>query len=473
MPYRESCLSGSVFPTWTVGAIMARSCRCEEATLSDRQKAALEDDDPVQGLARRLVANTVLQIAGSLGGAFIAFATFLLATHELGPERFGVFAVAVAYTTIPTILAEGGLTSVLVREISRKPSEMGEVLSKALPARAILALLVVLAAAATSTALPFTTATRWAIAAALIGAFVSLLSYAMMPALQVRLRMGWVAVANVVGSLVTLSLSAATLAVGGGLPGFVISWTCGSIVTSVVQFWGGMRLVRIRPRVDWAFSRWLLREASIIGAAGGIGSIAFRVDAVLLATLASSHAVGIYSVAFKYVDTIVMILAAVGTSILPAMSVFAQPGGDIRMRGLSQAAAEIAVAAGVPVIVIGALQASEVLTVLGGSAYLSGKHALQVLAAVPLLVFINSALIEKALLAQHRERSLLALNSLFLLANVVLNVVLIPRWGLMAAAFTTLVTEGHGLVQVSCCSIGSSASSHGPKPFQLQLEPGE
>jgi hypothetical protein len=81
---------------------------------------------------RRVASNTALQLAGK--GALLAMGAVSIAvlTRYLGPERYGQYTLALMYMQLFAVLADVGLFTTVVREISRDPSRTDELAGNAL-----------------------------------------------------------------------------------------------------------------------------------------------------------------------------------------------------------------------------------------------------------------------------------------------------------------------------------------------------
>src|SRR5687768_13451596 len=93
---------------------------------------------PPRRLVVRLATNALIQAAGSALASLIGLFTFVAVTRGLGPEAFGDFATAMAFLFVPIVLADIGIASAVLREISASPERTDRVMSAALPLRALI-----------------------------------------------------------------------------------------------------------------------------------------------------------------------------------------------------------------------------------------------------------------------------------------------------------------------------------------------
>jgi O-antigen/teichoic acid export membrane protein len=87
-----------------------------------------------------------------------------------------------------------------------------------------------------------------------------------------------------------------------------------------------------------------------------------------------------------------------------------------------------------------ALIASPLMLLIFGHEYGSAVAPLQILAGGALFVF-TTWILHAAAISTNLDRRLLLTTVVGLSANVVLNVLLIPRWGISGAAWATVIAE--------------------------------
>ena len=272
-----------------------------------------------------------------------------------------------------------------------------------------------------------------------VALFIATPSHAVEAVFQAHLRLGSVAVANVAGQLAQLGLTAA-IAVGGGS---VVRYAVPAVVGEVVIFcWKLVRVRRIQPvrlNIDWATWKQLLAEAAPLAAGTVMATMYFRVDSVMLSKLDTFTSVGIYNVAYKFVDIVHYLPTAL---MVPVLAVLVQswPGDMPRFAETFRRAFMMLVLAGVFVVVEFLVFAGPVITLLYGREYAVGAGAARVVIAAECIGAFGK-LAFTALLAMGRNRLYPVVTLVGLAVNVGLNLVLIPSASYVGAAAATLITE--------------------------------
>jgi O-antigen/teichoic acid export membrane protein len=408
----------------------------------------LTDLAPGSGLSVRLAANTLVQLLGSALASVISFATFVAMTRGLGPEAFGDFTAATAYLVIPTVVADIGLSTGVLREISGRPERTEPAMRAAVPLMALVGVAVVLAAIVAGLALPFTHQTKVAIVIASAGALFTIMTFAVQPVLQAQLKMQWAVAATVAGRLVTFGLTLGALNTGFGFEGVVAAHSIGIAVTLALHVVVVATIISLRPVFDVPYWRRLAGSSFVLGLAIAISLIYFRVDAMLLALVRPAEEVGLYGAAYKFIELSGLVISAAAASVFPPLTRFVASGDTERARELVQKAFDALLAAGAPLAIAMIAFSEEIVVWTAGAEFREGGVALALLAPY-VLVFFASGVLWRVLIATDRDRALLKMAVAVLALNVVLNLVFLPIYGFKAAAVIAVASEAAVAVPIA------------------------
>lgn len=387
----------------------------------------------------RLAFNTVAQAAGTVGTAALGFLTFLIVARALGPSGYGAFTVATIFLFIPVVLADVGLGTSVLREISRTPRQAEWTMRRALPVRILVSSSVLGVALILSIFLPLEAAAKTAILIGAPGALLVMLNVSLLPLLALQLRMHVSAVATMLGRLVTLGLSALAAGVDLGLKSFVLATVVGAAVTLTVNVAVIRRSISLRPIVDFPYWKWLVRDSFAIGLSNSLYQSYFRIDTLILSVLRPVREVGLYGVAYKFVEIAEALIASVGTSLFPTLTQLAADA-DPRLPRVIQRAFDLVVALTAPLAVAMLVAPADLVAMTAGSSFGGAAVVVQLLAPYLLLVVL-SGIVFRTLAALHADRALLVNTATVLAFNVALNFLLIPLYGFKVAAVASIASE--------------------------------
>jgi O-antigen/teichoic acid export membrane protein len=171
-----------------------------------------------------------------------------------------------------------------------------------------------------------------------------------------------------------------------------------------------------------------------------LGQINFRIDTIILALVRSPSEVGYYSAAYRFVELSHSISGAVGISVFPSLNRYAATGDDRRFARLAQRALDVLLAFAAPVALVMAVFGNEILDLTAGRDFEPGGRALVLLAAFVPFGLANH-LVWRLLAVAHKDRALVGISGAALFAAILLNALLIPPYGMRAAALVTVAVE--------------------------------
>ena len=96
------------------------------------------------GTARRITANFASLLASQAISRLLQLVIFVYLARVLGKDDFGVFSFALAFALVIAIIADFGLSSILVREISRDKKSASKYLSNSLAIKIFLSVIAIM-----------------------------------------------------------------------------------------------------------------------------------------------------------------------------------------------------------------------------------------------------------------------------------------------------------------------------------------
>lgn len=163
----------------------------------------------------------------------------------------------------------------------------------------------------------------------------------------------------------------------------------------------------------------------------------YRVDQIMLAKIAGNAELGIYSAAYKLVEQLLMIPAIVSAVLLPQLALDRKRRETTRNRLSMIYGVTLLVSIGVAVPVM--LLAEPLVRLAFGDAFGASAGVLfYLMMGVPFLFLANMSGLYFTVFG--RERQAFVRNLMGLAINVALNVLMIPRYGAIGAALSTVAS---------------------------------
>ena len=392
-------------------------------------------------LGGKVALNAAALGGARLGAAVLGLVGVGITTSYLGVKGYGALVVALAFVTVIGTLNDLGIGTIVAREIAKRPDETRRLVNAGFS----LVLALSLVGAAAGVGLMFLVypgggrdLERQAIVLLLLlplplaAAGAASSTYFIS---QQRAYMG--ALASVAGSVLSLALLVGAVALDTGFTGVAVAYAAQAAGFGVVMVVAARRL-KMRPGLDLRLSLQLLRWAVPLGAALLVASLYARIDLVLLSLLGSATDAGLYGLAYRFVDALLLLPTYVMITLLPEFSRL--HARRERVGEIVQKAFDVMLVGIVPVVVVFVAFSTEIAELLGGGEFTDAGPVLAVLMLAVGLGFMAAVFLEPIIAVGHQKWVMW--SSLGVLAvNVAANVALIPAYGAMGCAVAFLATE--------------------------------
>lgn len=392
--------------------------------------------------ARKVAYNTIIQVIGRIATTITSLAMASLLNAGLHPDGWGAYVAVTTYTGLFAVLADLGINTLYLREISRYPEKTEDITANFLGFRLVTALVLLGVGPLLASILPVYAGLAQGIMIVSIGQFFLVFNQIFISVFQARLKMDRAMLTDLCGRLLILIGVIWLLKHGSGpgqLNGALWAVAAGNAFNALLSYFFVRKFVKIRfafiPK-DWPA---LLLRTLPMGALTVLGMIHFKADSVILTLLRSKTEVGIYGNAYKIIEITLTLPGIFVGGLFPAMTQ-AILHKDPHFHAFMQKAFDLLLFVALPLVMVLGLMAPLIIGILTRANVWESAFALQVLGLAMLPWFIGS-LMAFAMLAAEQQRLLSLFELIAVGVNVALNFWLIPIWGFKGAAFTTLLTE--------------------------------
>lgn len=408
----------------------------------------LLDEDASDSLQRTLVRGATGTFGLKIAGTGLLFLISVLLARALGPSGYGTYNYALSWITVLSVPAVLGLGTLHIREMSAyKTQEKWELMAGLLQwsHRAVWT---------TSLGLAVLTAgVVWMLQSQFdIGSvptfWVALLTLPLVAVM--RLKQSAVQGLNKVvrGQMPeTLLFPLVFVAMLGGayfLPDVTLTPPSAmglNVVATGLGLGASTYYLRsslpepvrtVRPRYE---KKTWLRSALILLFTSSVHIINSRTDILMLGTLATPDAVGIYSAAARGAGLVAFVMVPINRALGPVISRLHAGGEMKRLQGLVTKSARILLLLSLP-IALGFITMGYWFLLIYGSEFTQGSVALAIL-SIGQLINVSMGSVTLLLNMTGHERDVAIGVGISAVLNIILNAVLIPKWGIEGAATAT------------------------------------
>lgn len=390
----------------------------------------------------RIGAGSAIILVGVALGSILEYGVKVLLARILGPDSYGVFVQGLAVVQVVAVVAVVGLHRSLPRFLSYYAGRDEE---ERQSDAVVTAFVVAAVGGAAGTAVMAGTAADIAalFREPLLGDVLTLMAMAVLPLSLFYVGVGTlrglqdarhkVLVADVLLPVVEIGLILAAARYGFGLSGMVVAYIGAVAVAALATFLAVRRLDgslfrsrTLMPRQLLLFS-WPLIIVSVMTVVNK------WIDVLMLGWLVESAQVGVYEVALAVSGLMLVFLSSVNYMFMPVISELTGAVDRGRIREVYGTVARWLILLTLPLVVGFLLFPAQVLTLLFGAEYVGGTVALRIL-TLGYFYWVAVGPAGMVLIAlDMTERFMVAMVALGVV-DVVLNLLLIPRYGLAGAA---------------------------------------
>lgn len=389
---------------------------------------------------KRILANTFSLVSADIIGKILSFGFMLYVTRYLGPEKYGVLSFGLAFTGIFSIFTDLGLKQLIVREVARDTSLAKKYLANFLSVKILLGIFTVLSASIAVNLLGYPRETvrvvyALAIFVALMG--ITQLFYAIFLGHE---KMHFQSIGNVTYSTVLLAGGVYIILRGGGVGDFALAYLASGVFCLLYSVAVTVKWFRLPGiRLETGFIKSNMRQALPFGMAAVFVMIFYWIDSVMLSMMRGDAEVGWYNAAYRLVLVLLIFPSAFISAIYPYTSRIYESAKDVLKKTYEKTFRLLSMIA-LPVGVGTTLLAERIILLFFGSDYAESVIALQILVWSSVIIYMSYSF-ANLFNSLNRQIIVTRIAGAALLTNILLNLLLIPRYGMAGAAATTVFTE--------------------------------
>lgn len=213
-----------------------------------------------------------------------------------------------------------------------------------------------------------------------------------------------------------------------------------SSASGIFNFFHARRFIALRPVGGYHFKPHL-KAVAVFFAMACASTVYTNLDTVMLGFMTSDETVGYYNAAVRIKSILVSIVTSLGAVLLPRASYYVEHGQMEQFRKITRKALNFVFLAAVPMMIYFILFAKQGIFLLSGENYAGSVIPMQWIMPTLLFIGLSNVLGIQILVPLGRERVVLWSIVAGAAVDVVLNVLLIPRFGASGAAAATSAAE--------------------------------
>lgn len=387
-------------------------------------------------ISQTLAKNTFWLSVGEIISRLLKMILVVYAARILGVAGWGIFSYAISIASLLYIFSDFGLENVVTREIAKSSDEKLHYFSTAFFIRSILLALCLLVIFFITFFIIHTTEIREILfPIALMLAFDSLrnLTLAISRALE---KMEQEAYIRSLTSFLVVGLGLATLIYIPSIKNLAYAYLLGSFAGLIISLYILRTYIAYIPEY---FSKKLIGPIMKIAWPFCIfwvtATIMVYTDIIMLGWWKTPTDLGLYSAARRLVQFLLVIPNLIAFTTLPLFSKLVTESRE-KLRETFEKTLSFTLLLGLPIVVGGILLGKDIVLVVFGESYIDSVLVFQIFLGM-LVTMFPSIIVNNFIFTHNMQRKFVWCTIGGALLNILLNFVLIPKFGIYGAAVAT------------------------------------
>ena len=358
----------------------------------------------------------------------------------LGPKQFGLFSYAIAFASLFGSIAKLGLDSIIVRDLVQEPALRNAYMGTAFWLKLVGAF-VMISVVAFATLLTNNDSTTnlyvFIIASGIIFQSLEVVDFYF----QSQVLSKFVSICKIIQLLISSLIKLYLIFVGADLFWFVIVSLIDQI-TLAISLYIAYRYQKIGSFIqhfDFLLAKKMLKDSWPLILSGLAVTLYMRIDQVMIKEMLGDKEVGLFSAAVRLSEVWYFVPVIITNSIFPAIASAKKVSNSLYMQRLlriSTLMTWLAVAIALPV----SFFASSIINLIYGFSYQDAGLVLAIHIWSAVFVFLGIASGVYFSVENYTKKSLHR-TLLGALINLLFNMTLIPIYGIVGAAVSTLIAQ--------------------------------
>jgi len=390
-------------------------------------------------LGRKIAYNTIISAGARVITLVLSLITIGFISRYLGQAGFGYYATILAFLFFFTVLADLGLYSICLRDISRPGADEKKIISNAFTLRFIVGLFIFCLAPLAAYFFPYPGQVKTGILIGAVGFWLMSNQQVLIGVFQKYLRMDKVALAEFSGRLIQLGLVVFFIWQKFDFLFIISAIVGGALVNFLLVFLFSQKYIPISFQFDFSFWRSLLKKSLPLALAIIFTMIYFKIDTIMLSLMKTPSEVGIYGLSYKILESLLFFPAMFVGLVMPLMSKYAFSARE-KFKKITQKTLDILLIFVIPLVIGTFFLSRQIVTLIAGQDFILSAGVLNILIIAAGIIFLG-VLFSNMIISLEKQKYLIYIYGLGAVLNLAANFIFIPKYSYYGAAGTTVLTE--------------------------------
>ncbi|OGF46222.1 MAG: hypothetical protein A2452_13450 [Candidatus Firestonebacteria bacterium RIFOXYC2_FULL_39_67] len=383
----------------------------------------------------KIVKNIISTYSSNVINKFMSFALLIIIARKFDVLVFGLVSFATVFIDYFSVLASLGIESIAIRNLSKNRSLRNAYYSNVLILRIVLSILALILIIVSALIIGYKDIKLWLILLYGVNMFLSAFNVNWIFSSHEKLEL--TAASRTINNIVMFGVLMMFLRYSTSILMLPIMQIFSTSITIVMEY---IIYIRVFGRLKYIFKKKLfagiLRSSIPIGISTILIKICNNSSILFLSFMTSDLSVGLYNAAFRLIYMIQTIADLFFVTLYPTMSNLVNKIESFEK--VCSIAIKIMAIVALPIFIGGLILADKIILHLYGTGYINSVLTFRLLLVYLLTSYIGG-IFGYVIMIKRKESTLLKMVFINSVLNVLLNLILIPKYGIEGAAISTIV----------------------------------
>lgn len=395
----------------------------------------------LNGNKKKIFNNVFWAMLGKVVNMGAALFVGILVARYLGPENYGVMNYVISYVALFSVIATFGLSNIEVRELSRVPQNKDKILGTCFCLRFAFTTLAYILIIASVYIYKTDTFTKTMILMYGLSLYTTSCFEVIRNYFTSIVKNEYVVKSEIARTLIGASIKVILLFVHAPLWCFIAAIAFDTVLVASGYVISYNKVVgKIRDwKYDQTIVRYLINQSFPLLLSGAAIIIYQRIDQVMIGNMIDKQSVGYFATAGKFLDLILFLPTVLTQTVTPLIVKTKENGNIEEYRYKSYQFISVVVWISIVLAAFVSILAYWMIYCTFGIQYIAAVPVLQIMAWKTVGMAISSSG-GQLIIIEKLQKWAVFRNLAGCLVCVVLNFVLIPKYGVVGSAFVTIIT---------------------------------
>lgn len=400
----------------------------------------MDKKDKIISAAEKVIRNTTALIIGTILNKICSLFFFILVAKYFGDIGLGKYSFAISFTALFMVLGDIGLSTFAIKEVAKNKNLASKYLGNIAILKTILSFITLGIIFIAINILNYPLETRQVVYLIGISVFFNSISMSLRWIFQAFQKMEYEALINLAQGMLLFGFGLLALYIGSGLMGLAFA----HLFTNIVIFYLSFTITNkifVKPifKIDWNFWKYLIKFAYPMGLMAIFSIVYLNADTIMLSLIKGDAHVGWYNAGYKLMGVLRMIFSLFVVALFPVMANSYKSSKE-SLEKILKKAMQYSLLLVLPIGIAGVILSDRIIMLIWGEVFSQAVLSFQILIWAGILCLF-AMMGGHCLIAIDKPKISTYITAVAMITNIILNLLLIPKFSHIGASISITVTE--------------------------------